>query len=264
FERERYWIDPDPQASAHAASAKKEPADWFSVASWRSALPPEPVERAKGGDAGSRGLYFIDEGRFGERVVERLRGQGDVVVTVRTGQLFSGNARTGFVIAPCAAADYEKLLEAIGEKGRSLERVVHGFAVGPERAGELTPEAVARAHDRGFYSLFYLAQALGASGWSQPLQLKVLTSQMHDVLRGDVPHPEKSTLLGLVKVIPQELQTITCAAVDVEAPDAPTWAAPEAIDALLVELRAVSPGAVVAHRRQQPFVQGYEPTRFSL
>ena len=264
FERERYWIDPDPQALAHAASAKKDPADWFSVPSWRSALPAEPVERGNGGDAGRRWLYFMDEGGFGDRVVERLRAHGDVVVTVRAGQAFSGNARTGFVIDPCVAADYEKLLETIGEEGRSVERVVHGFAVGPERTGELTPEAVARAHDRGYYSLFYLAKALGARGWIQPLQLKVLTSQMHDVLRGDMPHPEKATLLGLVKVIPQEMQTVTCSAVDVEAPEAPTWAEPEAIDALLTELRATQPGAVVAQRRQQRFVLGYEPVRLSL
>jgi len=222
------------------------------------------VERGNGGDAGRRWLYFADEEGFGDRVVERLRAHGDVVLTVRAGNAFSGNPRTGFVIDPCLAADYDKLLEAIGEEGRAVERVVHGFTVGRERSGELTPEMVARAHDRGYYSLLYLAKALAARGWSQPLQLKVLTSQMHDVLRGDVPHPEKATLLGLVKVIPQEMHTVTCSAVDVEAPEAPTWAEPEAIDALVVELRATSPGAVVAQRRQQRFVLGYEPVRLPL
>jgi acyl transferase domain-containing protein/acyl carrier protein len=259
FERERYWIDPDPKAFAQASSAKKEPDDWFYFPSWRSALPPEPVERGNGANTGHRWLCFVDDSGFGDRVADRLREQGDVVVTVRSGQAFSGNGRTGFVIDRCSPADYQKLLETIGDEGRTFERIVHGFAVGPERSGELTADVVAQAHDRGFYSLLYLAQALGVSGWRQPLYLKVLTSQMHDVLRGDVPHPEKSTLLGLVKVIPQELQTITCAAVDVEAPDSPTWAAPEALDALLTELRATAAGAVVAHRRQQRFVQGYEP-----
>src|SRR5262249_59485676 len=129
------------------------------------------------------------EAGFGERGIDRLREQGDVVVTVRPSMGFSGNSRTGFTIDPCAPADYEKVLEALGEEGRGIDRIVHGFAVGPERTEDLAAEGVVRAHDRGFYSLLFLAQALGAGGWSHPLHLKVLTSQMHDVLRGDVPHP---------------------------------------------------------------------------
>ncbi|MFI5005853.1 MAG: SDR family NAD(P)-dependent oxidoreductase [Solirubrobacterales bacterium] len=257
-ERERYWIDPDPKAYARSAQAKRDPAEWFHVPSWRSALPSTLLDVASGVEKGNRWLWFADEAGFGERVVERLREQGDVVVIVRPGMGFSGNSRTGFTIDPHAPSDYEKLLETLGEEGRALDHVVHGFAVGPERKEPLTAEGVARAHDRGFYSLLYLAQALAASGFKEPLQLKVLTSQMHDVLRGDVPHPEKSTLLGLVKVIPQELQTITCSAVDVEACDSATWKETDAVDALVAELRSSEPGIVVAHRRQQRFIQGYE------
>ncbi len=261
FERERYWIDPDPKAFAQSVAAKKDAAEWFYLPSWTSARPASLVEAAGGAEPRHRWLWLTDEAGLGERAVERLREQGDVVVTVRPGLAFSGNARTGFTIDPCAPPDYEKLLEAMGEEGRAVDRLVHGFAVGPERRGELTAEGVARAHERGFYSLLYLAQALGGSGWSQPLQLKVLTSQMHDVLRGDVPHPEKSTLLSLVKVIPQELQSISCSAVDVEAPDSAAWSEPAAVDALLAELRCAEPGIVVAQRRQQRFVQGYEAVR---
>ena len=260
FERERYWIDADPKAFAQSVAAKKDPADWFYVPSW-STLPPTLLDVGEGVETGKRWLWFADEVGFGERAVDRLREQGDVVVTVRPGMRFSGNSRTGFTIDPCAPSDYEKLLEALGEEGRAVDRLVHGFAVGPERKEQLTAEGVARAHDRGFYSLLYLAQALAASGWREPLQLKVLTSQMHDVLRGDVPHPEKSTLLGLAKVIPQELQTITCSAVDVEACDSATWRETDAVDALLAELRSNEPGVVVAQRRQQRFVQGYEAVR---
>jgi acyl transferase domain-containing protein len=260
FERERYWIDPDPRAMAHAASVKKDPADWFYLPTWKSALPPQPVEPRNGAERSHRWLFFADGSGLGDRLVDRLREQGDVVVTVRPGKAFSGNPRTGFVIDPSQRVHYDKLLELLGEEGRTLSRVVHGFAAGPERRGELTAEEVARAHDLGYYSLFHFAQALAKAGWSQPLQLKVLTTQMHDVLRGDVPHPEKATLLGLLKVIPQEQHNVTCSAVDVEAPDAPSWC-DAALDALLLELRSTAPGSVVAHRRGQRFVLGYEPLR---
>jgi acyl transferase domain-containing protein len=263
FERERYWIEPDPHA-AHAVSAKKDPTAWFYLPIWKAALPPESAATANGAEGGHRWLCFVDEGGFGARVVERLREQGDVAVTVRAGKSFSGNARAGFTIEPCSPAHYEKLLEATGEEGRPIDRIVHGFAVGPRRQGDLAPEGVTRAHDLGYYSVLYLAQSLGTSGWRQPLQLKVLTSQLHEVLRGDVPHPEKSTLLGLVKVIPQEQHNVTCSALDIEAPDAPTWNEAGALDGLLLELRSTAPGKVVALRRQQRFVQDYEPLPLAL
>src|SRR5262249_62082413 len=64
---------------------------------------------------------------------------------------------------------------------------------------------------------------------------------------------------GLAKVIPQERRTIPCSTVDVEAPDAATWSDAEALDALCAELRVKEPGTVVALRRGQRFIQGYEP-----
>jgi acyl transferase domain-containing protein/acyl carrier protein len=263
FERERYWIDPDERAN-RVASAKKDPADWFYVPTWKSALPMEIVGPRNGSDGPQRWLFFQGEGRLSERLVERLREQGDAVVTVRAGKAFGGNARTGFVIDPSLRVHYEKLLDRLGAEGAVVGRIVHGFAVGPPRRGDINADVVARAQDVGFYSLLYLVHAMEGSGFSTPLQLKVLTSQMHDVLRGDVPHPEKSTALGLVKVIPQEQHNVTASAIDVEAPDGDVWEDAAALDGLLRELRSTRPGVVVALRRQQRFVLGYEPVPLPL
>jgi NAD(P)-dependent dehydrogenase (short-subunit alcohol dehydrogenase family) len=87
---------------------------------------------------------------------------------------------------------------------------------------------------------------------------------MHGVLPDDVPHPEKATVLGLMKVLPQELPFATCSALDVEAPDAAAWNDPAVLDGLLLELRSNEPGAVVALRRRQRFVLGFEPLRLRL
>ncbi|HEY6548043.1 MAG TPA: type I polyketide synthase [Vicinamibacteria bacterium] len=254
FERERYWIDPDPRAAQRSASAKKDPADWFYVPTWKSALPVDSAEARNGETRGSRWLVFVDDVGLGDRLVERLREQGDTVIPVRLGKAFSGTARTGFTIDPGQRSHYDKVLELLGEEGRSIGGVVHGFSVGAERRAELGPDEVARGFDRGYYSLLHLVQAMAAAGWSHPLQLKVLTSQMHEVLRGDVPHPEKATLLGLAKVIPQELHQVTCSSIDLDSPEDPGWKAASALDALVQELRCTTPGTVVALRRQQRFV----------
>jgi acyl transferase domain-containing protein/acyl carrier protein len=265
FERQRYWIEApkQPWGAARSASAKKDAAEWFYVPTWKSALPVRPLAPRNGAASTSRWLLFVDASGLGERLAERLRAAGDVVVTVRPGRGFSGGPRSGFEIDPGSPAAYERVLKALSEDGRRIDRIVHGWSVSPERTQELTADAVASAHDLGYYSVLHLARALAAAG-GQPVQLKVLTSHAQAVLRGDRVHPERATLLGLAKVLPQEQHSVTVSCVDVDSPDGSLWQRPAALDALVEELRSDVPGAVVAHRNGQRFVQGFEPLTLPL
>jgi acyl transferase domain-containing protein len=73
FERERYWIDPDPRAAAAAASSKKDADEWFYVPTWKSGLPRGTTEPGNGAAGPQRWLIFVDGAGFGLRLVEHLR-----------------------------------------------------------------------------------------------------------------------------------------------------------------------------------------------
>ena len=263
FQRERFWIDAEEGAAAAArpASAKKDPADWFYLPTWKAGLPAGTERPGTSGAAASGAwLVLADEAGRLERLAETLRARGEVVVVVRPGPAFAGNSRDGFALDPGSRPGYDRLLRALGDQGRTISRIVHAFSAGTPRTGGLTPEAIAGASARGFYSLLHLAQALADAKWTQPLQIKVVTTRAQAVLAEDAIEPEKATVLGLLKVLPQEHHNLTAGAIDADEASLEA-AAPEA---LLAELRADTPGAVVALRRGQRFVQGFEPVRLPL
>ena len=70
--------------------------------------------------------------------------------------------------------------------------------------------------EHGFYSLFFLAQALGDENVPRPLHLTVVSSGMQQVRGEALRYPEKAAALGPCKVIPRELSGVTCSSVDVE------------------------------------------------
>ncbi|HVG10448.1 MAG TPA: acyltransferase domain-containing protein, partial [Thermoanaerobaculia bacterium] len=76
FERQRYWIDPPKSTVQKMADV----ADWFWVPAWRQA----PLKAAV--QAPCRWLIFLDGMGVGERIAERLRGDGQEVFTVARGE----------------------------------------------------------------------------------------------------------------------------------------------------------------------------------
>src|SRR5262249_60023873 len=72
--------------------------------------------------------------------------------------------------------------------------------------------------------------------------------------------PEKATLFGLLRVVPQEHHNVAAAAVDVDDASLERGGAL----ALLAELRSDAPGTTVALRHGQRFVQGFEPLTLPL
>ncbi|HVQ30060.1 MAG TPA: SDR family NAD(P)-dependent oxidoreductase, partial [Vicinamibacteria bacterium] len=264
FERERFWIEP-PAPGARVArrgeAIRREASEWFYLPNWRSA-PPARMREGEGVTADASGwLLFADqdEGGLGARLASALRAEGARVVTVESGDAFGGSASAGFRMNPSARADFDRLFEELKNAGPVPQRIVHGFSL--EGRAPLAAEA---RFERGYYSLFFLGQALAARRSTESVSLKVLSTHMHSVVAGDEIQPDHKTLLGLARVIPQELHTVRCACVDVDAPGSATWvgegAAP-ALSSLIEELRADEPGVVAALRGGRRFVLGFEPLK---
>ncbi len=110
----------------------------------------------------------------------------------------------------------------------------------------------------GFYSLLFLAQALAEQNIIQPMKLMVVTSNVHDVTGDEKLCPEKATVLGPCKVIPQEYSNITCCNVDIVLPESVTKASQKLIDHLLTEFTAQSTDVVVAYRGHHRWIQTYK------
>ncbi|MFD2169296.1 type I polyketide synthase [Tumebacillus lipolyticus] len=243
FERKRYWMELQQPTQVKVERKRADIADWFYAPTWkRSRLLPAQEK------ANQNWLLFIDDTGVGTAMAASLAESGSSVVTVSAGDSFAKTAEEAYTVRPAEREDYSRLLDELVEAGRAPEQIAHLFAV--TAAEELEYE---RAQANGFYSLLCLAQALGEQNLSGSIQLGVITNRLQEVLAERVIAPARATVLGLSKVIPQEIGGVTTLSIDIDEQT-------RSID-LIEELSAESEETIVAYRQGLRFVQVYEEVR---
>jgi NAD(P)-dependent dehydrogenase (short-subunit alcohol dehydrogenase family)/acyl carrier protein len=115
--------------------------------------------------------------------------------------------------------------------------------------------------NESFYSLTFLAQALGHQNVSDRISITILTDAMQHVSGDDCPVPERATTLGPCKVIPQEYPHITCRSIDVIVPREGDGQEEKLLAQIMSELAADGPETVIAYRRNQRWTQAFEPVK---
>ena len=261
FERKRYWIEPDAvaiSAESYQSRLKKRTdlSEWFYVPLWKQSLAPS---FALANDETSRWLVFIDEAGLGAQIVKRLEQAQQEVFTVQAGEQFARLSETTFTINPQHPEDYNLLLKELAGAKKTPPRIVHLWSVTPENQFRAAFETDERSLARGFYSLLFLAQALGGQVSTQQVQIDVLSSSMQTIAGEKELCPEKATLLGPCKVIPQEYANITCRSIDVVLPEAGSAIANRLVDHVIAELARPVSDTVVAYRNDARWVQFLEP-----
>ena len=265
FERQRYWIESptrlesigvEPAQVAPAPGKKPNIADWFYLPSWkRSPLLAHQLEEAS---IQGNILVFIDECGLGEKLVQRLAGEDRQIVVVKVGESFIKKSDRFYILNPERNDDYDTLIEALHSLNLLPNNIVHLLNVTPNCSTELQWEEVDNAQNLGFYSLLYLAQALGKQNFTDECQITIVTNDMQDLGEKEGFCPEKATVLGAIKVIPQEYANITCRSVDLVLPQSPQKT--EALlDRLLHELGTKSEDTAIAYRGNYRWVQTYDP-----
>ena len=259
FERRRFYIDPanDMLAALSAQSGAKRLGfeDWFYVPYWKPSSPalPRPAAELLAELSSPRWLLFADEAGLVEALAGRLREAGAEVAVAAAGPEYRELAPDRFEIDPGRPEDYDRLLEALAAGVGLPARIVHGFAVGGDSAA---PDERVR---RSFYSLLHLAQALGRQRLAERVELAVVATGLFRARGDEVLTPEKATLLGPCKVVPQENPMIAARAIDVEWPAGP--GAETALDRLLAEICDRRADVGVALRGDRRHVQAWEPLR---
>ncbi|MBH8554253.1 SDR family NAD(P)-dependent oxidoreductase [Nostocaceae cyanobacterium CENA357] len=244
FERQRYWIEPQAKvANLHQLGKKSDIADWFYLPSWkRSFLPSKSAAK-------SRWLVFLDTFGVSEPVVAQL--EAEEVITVTVGEQFTQLGNNAYAINPKVPDDYDRLFTQLRNQEKIPQAIAHFWSLIPQECDRSTPEFFATCQDYGFYSLLFLVQALGKQETTQQLQIIVVTNSTHEVNGDELLCPEKATVLGLCKVIPQEYPQITCRQIDITGTNQLT---PQ----LLAELTSLSPDLVVAYRSSHRWVETFE------
>jgi len=250
FERRRYWIDTVDDGGSpgrRTLSAAADGRSRFYLPSWKRAplAAPEPT-------VPKRWLVFVDEVGLGAELVERLRGAGCPVTTVRAGESFGRVGEGSYRLDPCAPHHYTALLAELGEPPQGM---VHLWSVGRIPGGGTPAETFRQAQNRGFSSLLALARSLGDGTGTPPLW--VISDSLHDLSGQEQLRPEKATVLGACSVLPREHPGLSCRSVDVLLPDGSREVG-RLVGQILAEIEAGAEESLVAYRGNHRWVPALE------
>jgi acyl transferase domain-containing protein len=267
FERQRYWIEPQQQLDDNRrpqATLSKKPdiADWFYLPLWKQSVPPALLRQGNLTERKSCWLVFVDECGLGSQIVKRLEQDSQDAIAVKVGSGFTEHSDRVYTLDPRQPNNYEVLLNELLAKGKIPTTIVHLWSVRSNAQAESGVKWVDKAQDFGFYSLLFLAQAIGKQNLTDEFQITVVSNNMQNVTGEENLCPEKATVLGPCKVIPQEYPNLTCRSVDVVIPQSGTRNERKLIDQLWNELQAKSSELVIAYRGNHRWVQTFEPVRW--
>jgi acyl transferase domain-containing protein/acyl carrier protein len=262
FERQRYWIEPARNADAgrarpSAAGKRADIADWFYTPLWKQTAPlaQSPPAQTK------RWLLVGDRGGLMAQVAQRLKELSQDVVVVEHGADHVKLDADAYSVDPRNADDYYGLLRELETRGCLPQVALHFGALAPLEPAESRQELFFRAQEKSFYSLLNLTKAIGRIYISDALQIGVISSGLHDVTGQEETIPEKTTVLGLCKVIPQEYPNIGCRSIDLPLEGDRAAFKPETSDQLIAEMSAESADLIIAYRNHRRWIQSFDPVR---
>jgi phthiocerol/phenolphthiocerol synthesis type-I polyketide synthase E len=245
FERQVHWLPTmrTPDATVAGSIARNaDSADWLYVPSWKRLLPRSAAAKPRL----SSWLVFADRGGFAALVAPKAAAAGQDVVIVQAGNRFRQEDARRFTLDPRNYEHYTQLLEALQAGGLVPGMIVHAWGLTDASGLEL-----------GFFSLAFLARALGAAQLRHEIELCVLSEGAQEVLGTEALAPEKAAALGACLVIRQEYPHIRVRSVDIDVA-ARGGDRESAADMVLGELLDPDASLMVAHRNGQRWVQIYE------
>jgi acyl transferase domain-containing protein/acyl carrier protein len=261
FEAQRHWIDAQPtEARSPQTEAVKRPnvADWLYTPVWKQSAPPLITCEENASDGVNRWLVFTDEGGIGARLSETLRREGREVILLKAGEQFALEADGSYSINREKADDYRELVRHLDEAGGLPRKIVFLWSVGRKGVAPGEMELFNSAQAEGVYSLLYLAKAIGEQSLSERTEIFVVSNNLQSVTGEESLCPEKATLLGLCKVVPQEYLNLSCRSIDISLPTPGSKREAVLIERLLAECKTKSTDTEVVLRGDFRWVRGFE------
>ncbi|MDZ8085083.1 MAG: beta-ketoacyl synthase N-terminal-like domain-containing protein [Nostoc sp. DedQUE12b] len=255
FERQRYWIDaksssPSLSSQLGILDNKQDIANWFYIPSWKRSLRPHSssyeIESTQ-----NQWLFFVDECDVGDKLINAFKN----AILVKIGDKFSKISQAVYTINPYINEDYNTLFKELILIGKNPQNIAYLWSIS-------NLENRQKEDYLEFNSLLFLMQTLSKLEISDQLQLYVISNNIQEVNGHEKLNPEKSTILGLCKVITQEYPNINCKCIDIAFKNQQYGEEKNdksIIDQLLCELTNVSSDLVIAYRGSYRWVQTFEP-----
>jgi acyl transferase domain-containing protein/thioesterase domain-containing protein len=213
-------------------------------------------------------LIFADDAGLGADVAAKLRAADHKVVTVKPGDTFARAGEMDYIIAPERGREsYDALIQDLNTRDLVPTRIVHGWTVTRDESFRPGSSFFHRVQEQGFYSLLFLAQAIGGEDLPMPMHMTVISSGAMQRANEALPYPEKATVAGPVRVIPREFAGMTVSHLDIEPlktgrlrRGADKQDQTRLLGQILEEVLATPASGTALIRSDKRYALGYQPT----
>ena len=235
FERQRYWIEPNPPYQGGIKGGSNI-ADWFYIPTWKAIPFVNPSSKSK-----ESYLIFVERSPVSQQIIEQLSKQGEITVVYSGEQFDRDNDK--YAIDPNNPEDYQRLFKAIAESGNIPTKIIYLWSITPLSKGR---------ESESFSHLLYLTQALDRQQPKHEIEIIVATKNFYDVIGNETLSYNSATVLGALKVIPQEYAYLDCRQVDFDLGES------TGLEQLISEFTSDSTDKCVAYRNHRRWVQSFE------
>ena len=204
--------------------------------------------------------------RLGTQIAELIRRRGEESIEVIPGNGFRRLSEVRFQIDPAKRNDYLRLIADLNAVAKMPRMIVHLWSLVDEHQQYDALKNLENSQNSSFHSLLFLAQALGTVDIETNATIGVISNSLQQVAGEPIWCPERAVLLGPCGVIPNEFPNIDCRSIDVVLPppaNASSGISGQALteigSQIISELCFESKEQVVAYRRTQRWVRGFEP-----
>ncbi|NEZ55587.1 type I polyketide synthase [Adonisia turfae] len=245
---------PAVSSGKQPVSDQKQPdmSDWFYTPSWqRSPLPSWTPQTSVG-----CWLVFMDDCELGEQIIQQLTPEEHGVVVVKIGEGFARDIdhdkQHTYTINPQRPGDYQTLFNELLALNLLPQKIIHLWLVNAENEHKV-------AETLGFYSLLFIAQALGEHNLKDTLEINVVSNNLQGLTGTEDICPEKALVLGPCQVIPTEYPHIQCRCIDLMLPTTKGYQRQQLVDRLLMEFNhPISSTPMIAYRGCHRWVKTFE------
>lgn len=245
FERQKYWIEPSQASQIVSNPQKSEIKDWFYLPSWkRSKTPSVNLKQSD-----NCWLIFVDNCGLGKAIIQRLQNEDNQdIIQVEIGEEFKEINEEHYVINPNIKEHYQIVVERLFKTNKN-PIIAHLWTVNSVNSFD-------ESQQLGYQSIIYLTQTIGHRNLANALCLNIVSQQLQQVTGEETICPEKATLLGPVKVIPQEYLNLTARSIDLVLSS--NRLEQKLIDNLIAELTTPLQDSIIAYRGNYRWIEHYE------
>ncbi len=262
FEGQSYWVKKDKKVdtvkSLKTQSIRADLSEWFYTPVWKQSLKNGDYSIGKDGTDKEVLLVLTEKNAFTNAFIKRLIKDYTNTFVAVSGEQFAKTGSNQYEINIDASKDYEHLLRELSEIGKTPTKVINLLGL-VEYTSLCTQELSLKCGNSLFYSMMYLAQAIGRCGITTPIQIKVIINNSQRVFSERYIYPEKALHLGACRVIPREYPNIRCSSIDCILPEADSLEEQEELlEQLIAEIITQAEEGIVAYRGLSRWTQEFE------